>query len=51
MALTSEDPKIMSLVNIDLRWTPYSDRFITFGNDLKLFVVDTIKELPQTFGD
>lgn len=50
MAMLAEDSKIMSMANTDLIWSLYPDRFVTFGNELKLYVVDTITELPQMFG-
>ncbi|XP_054158947.1 GATOR complex protein MIOS-B-like [Oppia nitens] len=40
----------MSLIKIDINWSPIADRFITFGNDLKLFQCETIaKESPKSF--
>lgn len=50
MAILAEDSKIMSMANTDLIWSLYPDRFVTFGNELKLYVVDTFTELPQMFG-
>ncbi|CAG2117837.1 unnamed protein product, partial [Medioppia subpectinata] len=40
----------MSVIKVDINWTPFQDRFITFANDLKLFQCESIgKELLKSF--
>lgn len=43
--------KILSLISIDVSWSLYPNRFITFGNDMKLYQLDTgVVDTPQLFG-
>lgn len=42
--------KILSLISIDVSWSLYPNRFITFGNDMKLYQTDPVVDTPQLFG-
>ncbi|KAI2806893.1 hypothetical protein BLOT_008853 [Blomia tropicalis] len=52
--MMNDDSRVMSLLSIDINWSKYQDdrfdRFLTFGNDLKLYVVESVRESSDIFG-